>query len=157
MALQDFSRSLPMLLYRALDAVMPRFRAIFNAHGITEQQWRVLRVVADEPGIAVSDLAAWTSIAAPSLVGVLDRLERANLVLRQRDTQDRRTVHIELTEAGRRLQQALVPQVAETYSGLMQSLPPREWVQLVASLEQIAGVSSNGAVKRLHKHQEKRE
>ena len=157
MALQDFSRSLPMLLYRALDAVMPRFRAIFNAHGITEQQWRVLRVVADEPGIAVSDLAAWTSIAAPSLVGVLDRLERANLVLRQRDVKDRRTVHIDLTDAGRRLQEALVPQVAETYSELMQSLPPREWVQLVASLEQIAGADPNGSARRQHRNQEKRQ
>ena len=155
MALQDFSRSLPMLLYRALDAVMPRFRAIFNAHGITEQQWRVLRVVADEPGIAVSELAAWTSIAAPSLVGVLDRLERANLVVRQRDARDRRSVHIDLTDAGRRLQQALVPQVAETYSDLMQSLPPREWVQLVASLERIASPSAETPSSR--NDQEKRE
>lgn len=35
MAMQDFSHSLPMMLYRALDAVMPRFRRIFAAAGLT--------------------------------------------------------------------------------------------------------------------------
>ena len=157
MALQDFSRSLPMLLYRALDAVMPRFRAIFNAHGITEQQWRVLRVVADEPGIPVGELAQWTSLAPPSLVGVLDRLERAGLVVRQRDANDRRTVRIRMTDTGRRLQATLVPQVAETYSRLMQSLPPREWLQLVASLERIADMSADREARRSRENQEKRE
>ena len=44
MAMQDFSHSLPMMLYRALDAVMPRFRRIFTAAGLTEQQWRVLQL-----------------------------------------------------------------------------------------------------------------
>ncbi len=38
--MQDFAASLPMLLYRALHTVMPRFRAIFAESGLTEPQWR---------------------------------------------------------------------------------------------------------------------
>jgi DNA-binding MarR family transcriptional regulator len=45
MAIDQFTRSLPMMLYRTLDTVMPRFRSIFNEFGLTEQQWRVLRVL----------------------------------------------------------------------------------------------------------------
>lgn len=138
MALSDFSSSLPMLLYRALDAVMPGFRQIFNDHGITEQQWRVLRVLVDAPEIAASELAECTAIAAPSLVGVLDRMERAELVERRRGAADRRRVLIVATPAGRALQAQLSPLVGRTYSELMQRLPPREWARLIKNLERLA-------------------
>ena len=92
MAIRDFSQSLPMMLYRTLDAVMPRFRRIFNQFGLTEQQWRVLRVLIDEPELVVRDLAALTLIPPPSLVGVLDRLEKNGLVRRRRSDRDRRRV-----------------------------------------------------------------
>ena len=55
MTTQEFSRSLPMMLIRALDAVMPRFRDIFKEFGLTEQQWRVLRVLWEQDEIAFGD------------------------------------------------------------------------------------------------------
>ncbi len=39
-----FLESLPMLLSRTLDGIMPRYRSLFQAHGLTDQQWRVLRL-----------------------------------------------------------------------------------------------------------------
>lgn len=138
MAIQAFSDSLPMMLYRTLDAVMPRFRRIFNQFGITEQQWRVLRVLADEPEPALRELAAHTLIPAPSLVGVIDRLEKNGLVARQRCSHDRRRVLIRMTDEGRRLQAELAPLVAQAYSGLMQSLAPREWIRLLESLQKLS-------------------
>lgn len=137
MAVAEFSRSLPMLLYRALDAVMPRFRAIFNDFGITEQQWRVLRVLKDESGLALRDLATLTAISAPSLVGIVDRLEQAGLVQRDRGSPDRRRVTIRSTDRGRALQAELGPRVAAAYAELMQTLPPRDWIQLVDGLESL--------------------
>lgn len=127
-----------MLLYRTLDAVMPGFRAIFNDCGITEQQWRVLRVLADVPEIAARELAEATLIPFPSLVGVLDRLERAGLIERRRGRADRRRVFIVATPAGQALQAELAPRVAKTYAELMRVLPPREWARLCASLERVA-------------------
>lgn len=138
MAIQVFSDSLPMMLYRALDAVMPRFRRIFNQFGITEQQWRVLRVLVDEPEPALRELAEHTLIPAPSLVGVVDRLEKNGLVVRQRASRDRRRVLIRLTEEGRELQAELAPLVARAYTELMQSLAPREWIRLLESLQKLS-------------------
>ena len=60
MAIEQFSHSLPMALYRTLDAVMPRFRKIFNEFGLTEQQWRVLRVLWDQQAVTLNRLAALT-------------------------------------------------------------------------------------------------
>lgn len=138
MAIQAFSDSLPMMLYRTLDAVMPRFRRIFNQFGITEQQWRVLRVLVDEPEPALRELAVHTLIPAPSLVGVIDRLEKNGLVARQRCSRDRRRVMIRMTGQGRRLQAELAPLVARAYTELMQSLAPREWIRLLESLEKLS-------------------
>ncbi|MGM3243097.1 hypothetical protein ACS2VP_27140, partial [Bacillus cereus group sp. Bc237] len=45
-ALRAFSRSLPMALLRSRESVMVRFRPMLRAHGLTEQQWRVLRAMA---------------------------------------------------------------------------------------------------------------
>ncbi len=55
--MQEFSHSLPMMLYRTLDTVMPRFRQIFSEFGLTEQQWRVLRVLWQHEQIAFRELA----------------------------------------------------------------------------------------------------
>ena len=97
MATEGFSRSLPMMLYRALDTVMPRFRKIFNEFGLTEQQWRVLRVLWEHQDIAFHALAEFTLIPAPSLVGVVDRLSKSGLVERRRSESDRRNVSIRTT------------------------------------------------------------
>ena len=88
MKVPQFSHSLPMLLYAAIDVVMPPFRRIFKEFGLTEQQWRVLRVLWDIEEISHSELAQVTLIPAPSLVGVLDRLMAMGLVERRRSTLD---------------------------------------------------------------------
>ena len=72
----SFEASLPMMLYRVLDAIMPAYRALFAEYGLTEQQWRVLRTLWDNESLSSTDVAARTLIPAASLVGVLDRLER---------------------------------------------------------------------------------
>ena len=137
MALSDFSHSLPMLLYRALDAVMPRFRRIFNEFGLTEQQGRVLRALWERNGISVRELADVTLIPAPSLVGVLDRLQKNGLIERRRSATDRRVTFVSATESGLELQARLMPAIQEAYSMLMQSLEPREWIRLVALLDKL--------------------
>jgi DNA-binding MarR family transcriptional regulator len=44
--MREFSRSLPMSLLRAREAVMRQFRPSLREHGLTEQQWRILRALA---------------------------------------------------------------------------------------------------------------
>jgi homoprotocatechuate degradation regulator HpaR len=132
-----------MLLYRALDAVMPRFRKIFNEFGLTEQQWRVLRVLWQDDGIAFGDLAAVTRIPAPSLVGVVDRLAKQGLVGRRRSDADRRQVFIHATEKGRDLHRRVRPKVDDAYAELRSSIDADQWQQLIGSLERIASLEAD--------------
>ena len=138
MAIDQFTRSLPMMLYRTLDAVMPRFRKIFNDFGLTEQQWRVLRVLWETDDVTIKDLADLTLIAAPSLVGIVDRLERDGLVTRQRSTTDRRKVNVLVTTAGSELEDRIMPRVASAYVELKQSVDADTWSQVLVGLQRIA-------------------
>jgi homoprotocatechuate degradation regulator HpaR len=129
-----------MMLYRALDAVMPRFRRIFNEFGLTEQQWRVLRVLWEHDGIAFGDLSGMTLIPAPSLVGVVDRLSRQGLVARRRSDSDRRQVFVLATEDGKELHRKVRPLVDEAYAELRSSIEVDAWEQLISGLERLASL-----------------
>ena len=143
MPIDQFSRSLPIMLYRTIDAVMPRFRRIFKASGLTDQQWRVLRVLWDQNEVAFHALAELTVIAAPSLVGVIDRLEGRGLVSRRRSVHDRRVVDIVLTVEGRGLEHQVMPEVERTYAELKQSVDPLVWQQLMAGLDEVVKASQS--------------
>ena len=87
----SFDQSLPMILHRTLDAVMPDYRELFARYNLTEQQWRVLRVLWSSKKVTSVELSNRTLIPAPSLVGVRDRLEKKGLVTRVRSEEDRRS------------------------------------------------------------------
>lgn len=134
MALNDFTDSLPMLLYRASDAVMPRFRRIFNESGITEQQWRILRVLAEAGSLPMRELSGLCLLPPPSLAGIVDRLQKAGLVCREASAGDRRRVLVSLTDRGRARYREIAPRVTAAYSGLMQTVGSRTWIDLGAAL-----------------------
>ncbi len=136
--MQSFDHSLPMRLYRALNAVMPRFRALFTAHGLTEPQWRVLRVLWEREEVPFRELAALTLLPAPSLVGVVDRLQTAGLVVRRRPPSDRRQALVRATARGRALEQDVMPAVERIYAELRASLDAGTYAGLVAGLDALA-------------------
>ena len=143
MAISEFTDSLPMLLYRASDAVMPRFRRIFNEFGITEQQWRILRVLADEQSLPMRDISRYCLIPAPSLVGIVDRLEKSGLVRRRVSPSDRRRVLVSLSDNGKALHRRLGPEITAAYTRLMQSLGPRRCIDLTSALSALIDCLDN--------------
>lgn len=135
--MKTFQESLPMMLYRVLGQVLPHFRSIFSEFGLTEQQWRVLRVLWERDGIPVLVLSEETLIPGPSLVGVVDRLQRAGLVGRQRCLHDRRLVRVVLTRKARSLEARVTPKVDAAYEALEGLLSVDEWELLREVLSKI--------------------
>jgi len=129
--------ALPMILNRTLDCVMPPYRALFKRFDITEQQWRVLRVLWSSERESSAELAAKTLIPAPSLVGVIDRLEKKGLVSRFRSVEDRRMVYVTATDAGRRLEKQVSPEVDALHKVVKDVLSPAEWEAMVKTLDKI--------------------
>ncbi len=117
-ALRDIEHSLPMQLLRAREAAMARFRPMLRAHGLTEQQWRVLRVLAATPAIDAGELARRSLLLAPSLTRILQHLEQGGLVRRSTDARDQRRAVFALTAAGRRRFAAVAPDSEAIYADI---------------------------------------
>ena len=133
-----FSASLPMQLYRALDAIMPEYRTLFYKHDLTEQQWRILRVLWAENNITVAKLSKITLLPAPSLVGILDRLIVKQLIIKIRSIKDRRQVQISLTKHGKELQELVAPSVLAIHSRLKAKFSNKEWQSLEQLLQKFS-------------------
>src|SRR5262249_55885360 len=101
--LRDFSRSLPMSLLRAREAVMRHFRTEVTHIGITEQQWRVLRALTTVQDIEVTALAGATFLLPPSLSRILKDMDERGLILRRTSEEDMRRCIVCISKKGQRL------------------------------------------------------
>lgn len=113
-------RNLPLLLLRAREDVIARFRPILHAHGVTEQQWRLIRVLAEHAPrpLEPCELADLATMSSPSLTGVLARMDEQRLVARRRDARDQRRVKVSLTPKSRALVRRVAPLVEREYRAL---------------------------------------
>ena len=135
--LREFSRSLPMALMRAREAVMSHFRPLLHAHGITEQQWRVLRALTECREASASEVSRMTCLSMPSLSRILRALERRALVRRRVKARDLRSAWMSIAPAGRRLV-ASVGQESETrYAAIEGAFGSGRLADLYAQLDEL--------------------
>ena len=114
--MRPFSESLPMALLRSREAVMRLFRPGLRRHGVTEQQWRILRALAHSGPMEITELAEVTFLLAPSLSRILPDLEKRGFIARRQvDTDLRRSV-VSLDPKGLRLIAAHAPYSEEMYA-----------------------------------------
>ena len=132
-----FLDSLPMILSRTLDGVMPVYRALFQEHAITDQQWRVMRALWEQKHLTSKQISEITLLPSPSLVGILDRLEKKGFVGRLRSIEDRRLVYIVPTQAGRKLQELMLPKIEQIHDRFMHQVTPDEWGELNRILDKL--------------------
>lgn len=121
---------------------MANFRPLLAAHGLTEQQWRVLRVLAEHNGMESKELAERTLMHRPSLTGVIDRLERDGLVERRRHKADGRRTGLLLTRKAKRLYNRIAPESEQEYSRLQARFSNERWEGLYEALQHL--VQLNG-------------
>jgi DNA-binding MarR family transcriptional regulator len=103
-SLQD---SLGWLLNNAARLSSRRLSTKLLEYNVTPPQWGVLVALWDQDGLSLSELAKRSFFDGPTMTGIVDRLEKANLVQRKRDSTDRRVISVYLTDEGRRLESVL--------------------------------------------------
>ena len=116
--MREFSRSLPMSLLRAREAVMRHFRASLRDHGLTEQQWRILRALAAIDAIEVTELARVAFLLGPSLSRILRDLEARHLIERKVAKADLRRGLVSISAKGVRLMETVAPSSEAIYAAI---------------------------------------
>jgi len=102
------------------------------------QEIRVLRAVARQDCCPMSGLADMICLSLSSATGLIDRLVSKKLVKRDRSSEDRRVVQVELTEQGRELNEEAMAGPVEFSRGLLKGLNADEQESLIALFRKIS-------------------
>ena len=130
-------RNLPRLLLQAREAVMAHTRPSLREHGLSDQQWRVLRVLGEHGMVETGRVAREAFILGPSLTGVLARMERDGLIRRARDPADQRRTVVEATAKGTRMVKQLSTSIEAHYDWMEKSLGKQKLSQLYVLLDEV--------------------
>jgi DNA-binding MarR family transcriptional regulator len=123
-------------LLRTLGDVQRVMAPYFAQFGISGAQWGVLRNLHRAqkgdalPGLRLTDLSQRLLIRPPSVMGVIDRLQRAGLVARMDSPSDQRAKYVTLTDAGWDLVERVLMVHARQIEGVMAGLTADEQEQL---------------------------
>lgn len=128
-------RTLPMALLRARELLMDRFRPLLLENGVTEQQWRVLRVLQERDEVDATDLAQSACILAPSLTRIIKTLEAKGLITTRKDPEDGRRALISLTLEGNTFIQAIAPKSMAIYAEIAERVGNDRIESLLDDLE----------------------
>lgn len=126
-------------IMRAADVVRRRGTALLAPHGLTPQQFNVLRILrgARPDGLCTLTIAERMIEQTPGITRLIDRLEAKKLVARVRSEDDRRQVWCRITPAGLQLLARLDGPVGDFERTVMARLPRADQVRLAALLETV--------------------
>lgn len=114
---------------------MPPIREMLAETGITEQQWRVLRVLAEYGPLSTSTVADRACLLFPSLTRIAQTMRKKDLITLSRDESDRRRQTIAITETGQAIIDDNVEHAAQIVKGFKKKLGDDQYEQLLDLLE----------------------
>ncbi|MDC0739554.1 homoprotocatechuate degradation operon regulator HpaR [Cognatishimia sp. SS12] len=136
--LPSTKRSLPIALIRAREAIMGPIREMLADTGVTEQQWRVLRVLAEYGPQDATEVSERACLLMPSLTRIVKRMSEVGLITREKDARDGRRQTLSLTAEG----QALIDNNLTTAVSIIADIKARvgaeEYERLLDLLEAVA-------------------
>lgn len=135
--------SLTIALLQARETAMGFFRPILNRYGLTEQQWRIIRILAEHRSLDFHALAQQACILRPSLTGILTRLERDGLVFRLKPLNDQRKLFASLTPKGVELYQQACTEIDAGYQQIEQQFGIQKLHQLKQLLVEFNTLSAD--------------
>lgn len=133
----DFESSIGYWLTLATQAYHRAFSDEVAPYGITYRQAQVLGWLALEHEITQSELAARMLIEPPTLVGILDRMERSGWIARQPCREDRRKKVVVATPAAEPLWKNIVACAQRMRSRATEGISPQQLKQVHETLRQI--------------------
>ncbi|QDU54923.1 HTH-type transcriptional regulator MhqR [Aeoliella mucimassa] len=125
-------------ILRTSDRLQNRFGKFVREYGLTSSQYNVLRILRGEgqplPSLEIADRMIQV---VPAITGLIDRLEKQQLVSRQRSSEDRRIIHVSITPRGLQLLKKMDKPLLELHQKLLGHLPKSELTQITRLMEKV--------------------
>lgn len=125
-------------LRRVIRATDLHSKHLAKTTGLTAPQILLLQTIRDKGEVTIGELASEMSLSQATVTTILDRLEKRELVFRERSTEDKRKVHAYLTDkAMETLKEAPIP-LQEHFARQFGDLQEWEQTMIISSLQRVA-------------------
>lgn len=128
-----YSKHIVSALRQIMQHMDHHSRKLDKHYGITMPQLMCLTAIQEKNHLTLSELAKEVHLSASTLVGVINRLEEKGFVKRTRDTEDRRTVFIAITDKGI----AFITDFPYSFDMKLAELPENEQIAIIHSLDRL--------------------
>lgn len=135
-----YEESLPLKLLKAREATMSFFRPVLQDISLTEQQWRIIRVLAQHQELESKQLADLCCILSPSLTGIINRLEQQGFIQRRKSPEDQRRILLSLTDKAQDMFERVTPLLQDRYQAITEQFTPENLEQLSQLLTQLSKI-----------------
>jgi MarR family transcriptional regulator for hemolysin len=119
-------RSVPWMAKTVRRLYDVQGQKILDRENLSIAYWYYLRVLAERGELNQLELSKRVGIASTTAVPALDNLEKRGLVQRVRDPKDRRKYYVSLKGEGRRLIDAMLPELVNMFSASLDGISPRD-------------------------------
>ncbi|WP_457647852.1 homoprotocatechuate degradation operon regulator HpaR [Profundibacter sp.] len=128
--MKNYDRALPIALLRAREATLRPFRKELEKIGLTVQQWRVIRALAEGEALSASALSEMCVLMPPSLSRIMKNLTERGLIERVEDSDARRRM-VRITAKGQAKYDAMSGRAVEVYQRIEQAFGASKMEQLL--------------------------
>ncbi len=125
-------------LRRVIRATDLHSKHLAKTTGLTAPQILLLQTIRDKGEVTIGELANKMSLSQATVTTILDRLEKRNLVFRERSTQDKRKVHAYLTDEGFEMLKGAPMPLQEQFARQFSDLHEWEQTMIISSLQRVA-------------------
>jgi len=133
----NFQNSIGYLVKRTQRLMHDRIEAAFASQNISFQQWVVLMHLRDGVAMTTATLCVELRHDSGAMTRLIDQLEDRGFIGRRRQSADRRVVDLELTSAGRKMVDSLIPLAVDTLNGTLAGFTKAEVQQMQGLLRRI--------------------
>lgn len=124
-------------LRKIIRAVDLNSKRLSSETSLTAPQILSLEVIAKNDSLTLAELAEQVHLSSSTMVGIVDRLENKNLVKRERSTEDRRKVFINITTEGKKVTKKAPTPLQDKLLESLSTLSENQQKSIVKSLHQL--------------------
>ena len=132
------SRTLPYALLRAREGTMVLFRPMLAKHGLSEQSWRVIRILHEFGELDIGQLSRHTLILSPSLSRMIKTMQARKLIVASNGKLDQRRTMLKNSVKAERLMHKVTADAALIYEEIERDFTTRDMEKLLHFLEVLA-------------------
>jgi DNA-binding MarR family transcriptional regulator len=132
------SQEAALNIVRTNDQLQIRFARLLRDYGLTPSQYNILRILRGEgKPLPILEIASRTITVVPGITGLIDRLEQAGFVQRERCEKDRRVIYVAITDKGTKTLGEMDEPLLALHQKLMGHVSQAELKELSRLLEKV--------------------